>query len=146
MKSIKRRQFLKSSLAASAVVAAPFSILSAGVSPNSKLNIACIGVGNMGGIDASELAKSDNVIALCDVHETWHKNKIKDRKELHGIKLWTDYREMFDKIGNEIDAVTVSTPDHVHFAASMFAIRQGKHVYCQKPLCQTVNEVRLLAA
>jgi len=146
MKSIKRRQFLKSSLAASAVVAAPFNILPAGASPNSKLNIACIGVGGMGGSDASELATRDNVIALCDVHETWHKKSIKKHESLHGIKLWTDYREMFDKIGDEIDAVSVSTPEHAHFAISMHAIRRGKHVYCQKPLCHTVNEVRLLAA
>ncbi len=144
MKRTNRRQFLKTSLAASAVVAAPFNILAAGPSPNSKLNIACIGVGGMGGGDASALAKHDNVIALCDVDEAWHKKSVAERKELHGIKLWTDYREMFDKIGDEIDAVSVSTPDHVHFAASMHAIRRGKHVYCQKPLCHTVNEVRLL--
>ncbi len=144
MKSVNRRQFLKSSLTASAVLAAPFNILTAGASPNSKLNIACIGVGGMGGGDASELIKHDNVIALCDVDEARHQKSIAQRKSLHGIKLWTDYREMFDKIGDEIDAVSVSTPDHVHFAPSMHAIRRGKHVYCQKPLCHTINEVRLL--
>ncbi len=144
MKSMKRREFIKSSLALTGAALAPFHILPAGASPNSKLNIACIGVGNQGGFDASELAKTENVIALCDVHEAWHRERIAERKALHGIKLWTDYREMFDKIGDEIDAVTVATPDHVHFAACMHAIRSGKHVYCQKPLCHTVNEVRLL--
>jgi predicted dehydrogenase len=144
MKPITRRQFLKSSLAASAAVVAPFNILPAGASPNSKLNIACIGVGGQGGGDASGFLKTDNVIALCDVDEPWHKHRNAKRPELHGIKLWKDYREMFDKIGDEIDAVSVSTPDHSHFAISMHAIRQGKHVYTQKPLCHTVNEVRLL--
>lgn len=145
MKSIKRRSFLKGSLAASALAAAPFNILKAGPSPNSKLNIACIGVGGMGSGDASYLTRENNVIALCDVDEARHKKCIARKKNLHGIKLWKDYRVMFDKIGKEIDAVYTGTPDHVHFAVSMYAMRRGKHVYCQKPLCHTVNEARLLA-
>jgi len=76
--------------------------------------------------------------------EARHKKCIANKSNLHGIKLWKDYREMFDKIGKDIDAVYTGTPDHVHFAVSMFAIRHGKHVYTQKPLCHTVNEVRLL--
>jgi len=51
---------------------------------------------------------------------------------------------MYDKIGKELDAVCIATPEHVHYAASMFFIKRGIHVYCQKPLCHTVNEVRLL--
>jgi predicted dehydrogenase len=144
MKSIKRRQFLKTSFAASAAAIAPFNILTAGASPNSKLNIACIGVGGQGGGDASAYTRTDNVIALCDCDIKWHKHRNKDRKQLQDIKIWNDYREMFDKIGDEIDAVSIATPDHSHFAAAMAALRRGKHVYCQKPLCHTVNEVRLL--
>jgi len=144
MKSINRRDFLKSSLAASAIGAAPFNILKAGPSPNSKLNIACIGVGSQGSGNAEYLTRSNNVIALCDVDEAWHKRHIAKRKPLHGIKLWTDYRVMFDKIGKEIDAVLVATPEHNHYTICTYAIRRGKHVYCQKPLCHTVNEVRML--
>ncbi len=144
MKSMRRRDFLKSTLAASAVGVAPFNILKAGASPNSKLNIACIGVGMQGSSNAEYLAGTDNVIALCDVDEAWHGKQIKSRTSLHGIKLWTDYRVMFDKIGKEIDAVCIATPEHNHYAISVAAIRRGKHVYCQKPLCHTVNEVRLL--
>ena len=144
MKSINRRDFLKGTLAASAIGVAPFNILKAGPSPNSKLNIACIGVGMQGSSNAEYLTRSNNVIALCDVDRAWHKQQIQRRKSLHNIKLWKDYRVMFDKIGNEIDAVLVATPEHSHFAISMHAIRNGKHVYCQKPLCHTVNEVRLL--
>lgn len=146
MKTIKRRDFLKGAVAAAAVGAAPFNILKAGPSPNSKLNIACIGVGGMGSSDASYLARDDNVIALCDVDEPRHKKCIASEKtkNLHGIPLWTDYRVMFDKIGKDIDAIYVGTPEHVHFAVSMFAIRRGKHVYTQKPLCHTVNECRIL--
>ena len=103
MKSIKRRDFLKGALAgSSAVVAAPFNILKAGPSPNSKLNIACIGVGGMGSSDASYFAKGDNVIALCDVDEARHNKCIAGKKNLHGIRLWKDYRVMFDKIGKQV--------------------------------------------
>ena len=144
MKAMKRRSFLKRSLAASAAAVAAPRILEAGPSPNSKLNIACIGVGSMGSGDSSYLARDNNVIALCDVDEARHKKCIASKKSLHGIKLWTDYRVMFDKIGKEIDAVYTGTPEHVHFAVSMYAIRRGKHVYCQKPLCHTVKEVRVL--
>jgi len=144
MASMKRRSFLKQALAASAVTVAAPRILTAGPSPNSKLNIACIGVGSMGSGDSSYFARDNNVIALCDVDQARHKKCIARKTNLHGIKLWTDYRVMFDKIGKEIDAVYTGTPEHVHFAVSMYAIRRGKHVYCQKPLCHTVQEVRIL--
>lgn len=142
--NLTRRTFLEGSLVASAAAVAPFNILKAGPSPNSKLNIACIGVGNRGAGVAAGMAGTDNIVALCDVHETWHRRAIANQANLHGIKLWKDYRVMFDKIGNEIDAVMVATPDHARFAAAMTAIRHGKHVYAEKPLCHTVNEVRLL--
>ena len=144
MKSVQRRDVLKGALAASAVGVAPFSILRAGPSPNSKLNIACIGVGRQGAGNAATLARTDNVMALCDVDVAWHKKAIAKHKSLQSVKLWTDYRVMFDKIGKEIDAVCIATPEHNHYTISTYAIRRGKHVYCQKPLCHTVNEVRLL--
>jgi len=141
---IRRRSFLKGILAASAVGAAPFTILKAGPSPNSKVNIAVVGVGGRGGDDAVMFSREDNIVALCDVDEAWFQKRNSGRKELQGIKLWKDYRVMFDQIGKEIDAIAVATPEHAHFAVSMFAIRRGKHVYTQKPLCRTVNEVRIL--
>ncbi len=144
MKSIKRRDFLKGALAASAVGVAPFNILKAGPSPNGKLNIAGIGIGSQGSGNASYLTRSNNVIALCDVDEERFGKCIANKPALQEIKLWKDYRVMFDKIGKDIDAVLIATPEHNHFTISMHAIRRGKHVYCQKPLCHTVNEVRLL--
>lgn len=142
---MKRRDFVRAALGATALGTAPFNIVKAGPSPNSKLNIAAIGVGRQGSDNARTLSRHDNIIALCDVHESWHKRAIGRHKVLHKVKLWKDYRVMFDKIGKEIDAVCVATPEHSHYAISMYAIRRGKHVYCQKPLCHTVNEVRLLA-
>ncbi len=143
--TIKRRRFLKKiALATSAAGIAPFSILKAGSAPSDKLNIACVGVGGMGSHDASYLANHENVIALCDVDKQRHKKCIANKKNLHGIKLWKDYRVMYDRIGKDIDAFYVATPEHVHFAVSVFAIRRGIHVYTQKPLCHTLKECRLL--
>jgi predicted dehydrogenase len=144
MTRIRRRDFIKQTLAVSAAGLAPYNIMKAGPSPNSKLNIAGIGIGLQGSGNANYLAQTDNVIALCDVDEAWHKKAIKGHKRLHNIKLWKDYRVMFDKIGKEIDAVLIASPEHNHYTISMAAIKRGKHVYCQKPLCHTVNEVRLL--
>ncbi len=143
-RNVNRRTFLKGSLIATAAGLPSFNILKAGPSPNSKLNIACIGVGRRGAGVAAGMAGTDNIVALCDVHESWHKTAIANQTKLHGIKLWKDYRVMFDKIGKEIDAVMVATPDHARFAIAMTALRHGKHVYAEKPLCHTVNEVRLL--
>ena len=79
--NLKRRTFLKSALAASAAGVAPFNILKAGPSPNSKLNIACIGVGRRGAGVADGMAATDNIVALCDVHEAWHKKAIAEAEE-----------------------------------------------------------------
>ncbi|MHC4683925.1 MAG: twin-arginine translocation signal domain-containing protein, partial [Planctomycetota bacterium] len=87
MKSMRRRDFLKGAVAASAVGVAPFNILKAGPSPNSKLNIAAIGVGQQGSGNADYLTRSNNVIALCDVDQAWHGKAIAGKKSLHGIKL-----------------------------------------------------------
>jgi len=144
MISLKRRDFIKRALATSTIGAASFNILRAGPAPSNMLNIACIGVGLQGSGNADYLTRSNNVIALCDVDKAWHARAIKNKESLHGIKLWTDYRVMFDKIDKDIDAVCVATPEHNHYTISMAAIRRGKHVYCQKPLCHTINEVRLL--
>ena len=113
MKSIKRRDVLKGVLAGTVVGTAPFNILKAGASPNSKLNIACIGVGGMGSSDAATLSRTDNVIALCDVDEARTGKCIGRHKNLQKLKLWTDYRVMFDKIGKQIDAVCIGTPEQI---------------------------------
>ncbi len=146
MKSVQRRDVLKGALAATAAGVAPFRILQAGPAPSDTLNIACIGVGGMGSNDAASLSRFGKIVARCDVDEAWHKKRFARHKHLHSVKLWTDYRVMFDKIGRDFDAVSISTPEHAHYAIAAYFIKRGKHVYVQKPLCHTVNEVRLLTA
>jgi hypothetical protein len=134
-----------------------FSIGQAGPAANSKLNVACIGIGNRGWSAVSELMKDPrvNIIAVCDVdqtlvHGTYKKaaelkqNSELTCAELATVPLFADYREMFAKLGDKFDAVTVSTPDHHHYPAAMMAIQRGKHVYVEKPLTHTVGEARAL--
>lgn len=109
-------------------------------SPNSKLNIAGIGVGGQGAHDISQMA-AENVVALCDVDK---RHAAGSFKKFAKAKQYTDYRKMLDEV-KEIDAVVVATPDHHHASASIRALRMGKHVYCEKPLTHSVWEARQVA-
>src|SRR5262249_10555695 len=84
----------------------------------------------------------DNIVALCDVDDT----KLDEAmKSAPNAKRYHDYRELFDKEAKNFDAVTVSTPDHNHFPATMLAIKNKKHAYTQKPLVHSVWEARTIA-
>jgi len=108
-------------------------------SPNNKLNIGVIGVGNRGASNIAEL-KSENIAALCDVDRSY----LEEMSARHpGAKTYEDFRELVDQ--TNLDAVLISTPDHTHYHAAMLAMRRGLHVYCEKPLAHSVWEVRELA-
>jgi predicted dehydrogenase len=155
-----RRTFLKTSALATAAFTLPrFSIGQAGISPNSKINVACIGIGNRGFYAVSELMKDPrvNLVAFCDVDQvlvekTYQRGaELKKGSELTcpdlpTVRLFRDYREMFATFADKFDAVTVSTPDHHHYSAAMLALKHGKHVYVEKPLTHTVGEARALRA
>jgi predicted dehydrogenase len=113
------------------------------VSANGKLSHACIGVGGMGFVDLQNFLqhKSVQIVALCDVDAN-HLDKA--AKAVPGARLYADWRELLQKEGDQIDSVNVAVPDHTHFSAACSAIQKGKHVYCQKPLCHDVAEVRAL--
>ncbi|MCP5518833.1 MAG: Gfo/Idh/MocA family oxidoreductase [Verrucomicrobiales bacterium] len=136
---LTRRRFLGRSAAIAGFMAVPGSVLGlrGATSPNSKLNIAGIGVGGRGAVDMSELA-SENIVALCDVD--WRQAAGSFRKWPEA-KRYKDFRKMLEEV-KDIDAVMVATPDHVHAPASMAAIKLGKHVYCEKPLTHSVYEAR----
>lgn len=110
------------------------------VAPSDKLNIACIGVGGMGRNDVRGV-EGENLVALCDVD--WNAAEDAFRSYPKATR-YRDYREMMDKEAKNIDAITVSTPDHNHCAAAMLGLKAGKHVYCQKPLARTMGEVKAL--
>jgi predicted dehydrogenase len=141
---MNRRSFLKTASLASAAITLPNILRSQGATgqpAGNKLNIACIGVGGRG-YDAVQGMKEENLVAFCDVDEV---RCAKTLAEFPGVPHFRDFRVMLDKLGNTIDAVTVSTPDHMHFPIAMAAIALGKHVFVEKPLTHTVTETRRLA-
>ena len=139
---VSRRRFLSSTtaLAAGSWVAPRFAIGKSGPSANGRINLACVGVGGRGALNIQGLA-SENIVALCDVDDH---NAADTFKAYPKAKRFRDFREMLDRMGAEIDAVVVSTPDHTHFAATMAAMELGKHVFCEKPLAHTVWEARTM--
>ena len=110
---------------------------------NDKLTVAGIGVGGKGSSDIDDAGSFMEVVLLCDVDDKMLAPKQKKWPE---AKVFKDYRKIFDNSSllKNIDAFTVSTPDHNHALASLLAIRAGKHVYCQKPLTHDVFEAHLL--
>ncbi len=139
-----RRAFLAAGGMALGLTIVPRHVLGGAgfVAPSERVNVAGIGCGGMGGGDIGQHAKNGaNIIALCDVDEQRGAGSFKAFPQARRYK---DFRVMLDKEANNIDAVTVGTPDHIHAVASMAAIRAGKHVYCQKPLTHTLHECREL--
>jgi hypothetical protein len=141
MPSIHRRKFLQQAgLGAGALLGFPAIVR--GQNLNSRINVACIGVGGKGDSDVNDTAKcGGTIVALCDVDRRFLDKKAAKFPE---AKKFADYRKMLAEIGSSIDAVTISGPDHMHGPAAMMAMGMGKHIYCQKPLTQTVFEAREL--
>jgi predicted dehydrogenase len=134
---MKRRDFLKNAATLAGVTILPSAAWA--FVKNGKLRTAHIGVGGMGAADLGSIASHSmvEVTALCDVDA----NSLAAAQKLYpNAKAFTDYRKLFSQLGNAIDAVIVSTPDHTHAPASMMAMEMGKPVYCQKPLTHHVSE------
>jgi predicted dehydrogenase len=115
------------------------------VGVSEKVNLACIGIGNRGGEIIKELYKTGhcNIVALCDTdmgapHTLDVKNNFPDAPQFQ------DFQKMFEQMGSKIDAVVIGTPDFSHFPATMLAMSLGKHVYIEKPMAHTFNEVELM--
>lgn len=141
MKEQNRRQFIQSSAVAAGAFALPrFSIARAGGPANGKINVAVVGAGGMGGYAVREAA-NENFVAICDVDEKRAAGAFKNHPDVPRFK---DFRVMLDRLGNQIDAVAISTPDHTHFAAAMAAMESGKHVFVQKPLAHNIWQCRTL--
>lgn len=104
---------------------------------------ACIGVGGMGFQDLKKFLEDPNVriVALCDVDS----NMLKKASELvPEARTYSDWRQLLKEEDDNIDSVNVTVPDHNHFPIAYRAIKNGKHVYCQKPMCHDVAEIRTL--
>jgi predicted dehydrogenase len=135
-----RRNFLKTGALATSAVAFGVPTLLRAANLNSKLNIASVGAMGKGQSD-TDCCAGENIVALCDVDSARCAPQL---KKYPAAKFYQDYRQMFAEMGKGIDAVTVSTPDHMHAIVASLAMSEGKHVYCQKPLVQTIYEARYL--
>ena len=141
---ISRRDFIEiSALTIGGLTIVPAHAVSGlgHIAPSDKLNVAGIGIGGMGRGDLEDVAKTENIVALCDVD--WNSSVTSVFDLYPKAQRYKDYRLMLDK-QKDIDAVIVATPDHTHAIISMEAIRRGKHVYTEKPLTHTVYEARML--
>ena len=141
--SIRRRAFLKSAAVAGAGVAFPMGVPRRVFGANERLNVAAIGSGGKGQVDIDG-CESQNIVALCDVDPDNSANGVtKSRKYYPNANFYEDFREMLDK-EKDLDAVTVSTPDHTHAIIASNAMKKGLHVYVQKPLTHNIQEARIL--
>ncbi|WP_437226816.1 Gfo/Idh/MocA family oxidoreductase [Planctomicrobium sp. SH661] len=142
MSRLNRRTFLKST-AMAGLAGTLISPRITRADANSKLNLAVVGVGGQGWGDLNAIAASPyvNVVALCDIDES-PQFMGRAAEKFSKAERFTDWRKLLELKG--IDAVQVSTPDHMHAPVSLAAMALGKHVYCEKPLTHTVQEARLM--
>jgi len=141
-----RRHFLKSTGAITTGLIVPGLTLSRGTalgarSPNNQIIIGCIGNGGMGSGDAMAARRNGRIVAFCDV-DRQHAEALKAKLGATQATIDEDYRSVLDR--KEIDAVTISTPDHWHTKIAVEAMQAGKDVYCQKPLTLTIDEGKIL--
>ncbi len=152
--STPRRQFLKTAALTTGGVLLSRSVLrGAAPSPaNGRLQIALIGVGGRGQSALTAL-QNEQLVAFCDVDFARSRGTPAQIAKNGGVlarfpqaKWFSDFRVMFEQMADQIDAVVVSVPDHMHFPIAMAAVRHGKHLYVEKPLCRCITEVRALHA
>jgi predicted dehydrogenase len=144
-KNYQRRKFIQTgAMGLAAFTIVPRHVLGKGhVAPSDKLRIAGIGAGGKGESDIAEFSKSPRVeiVALADVDD---RSAAKTRGLHPNAKYYRDFREMLEKEHKNIDACSISTPDHTHAVATLAAMQLGKHVYTQKPLTHDIYEARIL--
>ncbi len=138
-RNIKRRTFLKQAAVAGAgVMVLRSGLLAAGKSPSDKLNIAVIGCGGRGWSDLQDV-RGENIVALCDVNS---KNLARAAKQYPDAKTYEDWRKCLEQ--KDIEAVVCATTDHTHAFVNAWALNRGYHVYCEKPLANSVEEARMV--
>src|SRR4051794_38094143 len=139
-----RRRFLQQGLAVGGAIATTgfWSERSPAESksPNERLNVGMIACGGRGGANLHSVASTGmaTIVALCDADEN---NLDAAANEFGDARKYFDFRELLSA-GKDVDAVVVSTPEHIHAVATIMAIKMGKHVYCEKPLAHSVMETR----
>ena len=152
---LSRRQFLKNAAAMAAIATLPTfwfesCMTTAAPAPKKvaagqKVNLACCGIGNRGGEITRELYKTGlcNIVALCDTDMGAEHTK-KVLEQFPDVPRYQDFRVMFKEMADKIDAVSVGVPDHSHFPICMLAMKQGIHVYVEKPMARSFHQIEIL--
>ncbi len=140
---ITRRRFMHAATATAATIACPAMVR--GRNLNSRLQVAGIGCDGKGWSDIKEMSDHAQtaMVGFCDI-DLARTEKVRQLES--AAPVFQNYQDMLGKLDDKIDAVTVSTPDHMHAYITLDAMRQGKHVYCQKPLTHNVWESRQVGA
>ena len=144
--ALNRRSFLQMALAAGAFPLMPGCFSPRSYLVNGKVRLAAIGCGAQAWFDLKQLARNKDiceVVALCDT-DIGAPHTQEALKAYPDLPRFQDFRQMFDKMADRIDAVLIGIPDHAHFCAAIHAIRLGKHVYVEKPLAHSFLECELL--
>ncbi len=136
----QRRQFLKSTAAGIGCLIIPSGTLFGANTPSNKLNVALIGTWGRGDAHFDTIS-SENVVALCDVDEN---HLAHAAEKFPKAKQYVDWRKCLDQ--KDLDAVICCTTDHTHAFVANWAMNRGLHVYCEKPLGNSVEEVRVVRA
>ena len=146
---LNRRSFLKHSAITTGVLsAAPFNILHAA---NAGEKVRCVQIGCGGrGMSHLNATLDENLVAIVDVDDgrldAVRKLLANKGRDAGKVRVFADYRVMFDQLGKQIDAVFIATPNHHHALPATIAMQLGKNVYCEKPVCHDIAEARALRA
>ena len=137
---LNRRDFLRTSTLAVGALTLGAPALLRGQNLNHKLNIGIIGCGGRGGFAVQE-SRGENIVAVCDVAED-RLNQVGEKQPK--ARRYVDFRKLLDE-AKDLDAITVATAEHTHAFATLGALQQRKHVYCEKPLTHSIEEARVIA-
>ena len=141
---ISRRLFIQRASAASAIpLILPSSVWGAAVKPNDKMGMGFIGMGKQSQMLLNYFVNQDSVkvLAVCDVDTNRRENakqKVDETYQSKDCKAYNDFRELIAR--KDIDLVCIATPDHWHAVMTIEALKNGKDVYCEKPLTHNVHE------
>ncbi|MEO0452919.1 MAG: Gfo/Idh/MocA family oxidoreductase [Verrucomicrobiota bacterium] len=149
---MNRRTFIKGSgVAAGTFMIVPSRFVlgqkssSGNLPPSEEIKFALIGAGRQGIVNMKSMLRTQlcRLVAICDA-DLNHSLPKKVMKAHPEVPAFTDFRVMFEKMGDQLDSVVIATPDHAHFSAAMLAMSLGKHLYLQKPIAPTFGQCERL--
>lgn len=144
-----RRSFIRNTTLATAGVGLAASMpmaMNSCKGANEKLVCGLIGAKGMGNTDLKAFLRQPNTecAAICDVDRNVLNRRIAETEKIQGFKPkgFTDFRKLLEEPG--IDVIIIGTPDHWHCIPFVYAAQEGKHIYCEKPLANSIEELNIM--